>query len=722
MRTKSLGLTALVITVLSLGCGGTTTTDPGEEPTTGGLTVTVAGLPSGQIAAVTVTGPGGFSQALTATQTLSGLAPGTYTVAAASVSGAQGTWAPGTASSSATVVAGSSTSATVTYAEEFGSLTVTVSGLPGGVDAAVTVEGGPGSVRSPVTETTTVDSLRTGELLDRSRDRKGRVGHVCPDQYEPARRDHGERDRRRDRDVRTRDHGRPRRHDHGPARRCRRGRDRVGRRLLLEAVTATTTLTVSPGEYTVAAATVVEGAVTYAPTPTSQSATVPADGSVEAIVAYVAQLGSLDLTVSGLPGGVDGAVTVSGPAGYETVFSATAQIDDLVPGEYTITATGVSIRVRLVCSHDDVAGRHRRRRHDRFGDRSTYALFQLSDWVQTVAAGGSHTCAPGLGRRRVLLGRGHVRTARGRRSVVQHDPVAVTGGLTFELLTAGANHTCGLTAAGVAYCWGIGAYTGDADASGVRAEPTLVAGGHTFARIESSTSHTCAIDTAGAAWCWGNNLRGALGNGTADFSAVPVEVSGGHVFEEIMAGWNMTCALDQAGDAYCWGYGWGGTAGFNPAGYVPRAFIGGGEGFAQFVRYGTTARRGRARLHLHRHHGRVLLRVRARRGWHRILLGSVERQRTVRERHHHAQRDPDRGTGGPLSYDRRRPVQRVRHHHRRRGLLLGRELRRTGRRRKPVRVRPHAKRGRRRLPLQQRVHSQRPYLRCNHQRAGSVLG
>jgi hypothetical protein len=80
-----------------------------------GLTVTIDGLPSGTSADVTVTGPGGFSQTITATQTFSNLTPGTYTINANSVSSAGTDYSPAPASQTAAVVTGSVASATVTY-------------------------------------------------------------------------------------------------------------------------------------------------------------------------------------------------------------------------------------------------------------------------------------------------------------------------------------------------------------------------------------------------------------------------------------------------------------------------------------------------------------------------------------------------------------------------------------------------------------------------------
>jgi hypothetical protein len=84
-------------------------------PVDGALTVTVVGLPPGTSAAITVSGPNGFSQPVTATQTLTGLAPGSYVVDAAAVSsgGAQYTGNPATQTVS--VAAGTTASAGVAY-------------------------------------------------------------------------------------------------------------------------------------------------------------------------------------------------------------------------------------------------------------------------------------------------------------------------------------------------------------------------------------------------------------------------------------------------------------------------------------------------------------------------------------------------------------------------------------------------------------------------------
>jgi len=53
--------------------------------------------------------------------------------------------------------------------------------------------------------------------------------------------------------------------------------------------------------------------------------------------------GSLQITVTGPPGGAAAAVMVTGPSGYSQAVSATTTLSRLVPGMYTITTTSVVI-------------------------------------------------------------------------------------------------------------------------------------------------------------------------------------------------------------------------------------------------------------------------------------------------------------------------------------------------------------------------------------------
>jgi len=116
----------LLLLIISLGlsaCGGGGGSPgapggpnlPPPTATTGSLAVSASGLPAGVNAAVRVSGPSGYQQDLTASQTLSGLAPGSYNVAASPVTSGGITYTPSPATQSAVVSAGGTVTASVAY-------------------------------------------------------------------------------------------------------------------------------------------------------------------------------------------------------------------------------------------------------------------------------------------------------------------------------------------------------------------------------------------------------------------------------------------------------------------------------------------------------------------------------------------------------------------------------------------------------------------------------
>ncbi|HEX5633348.1 MAG TPA: M66 family metalloprotease, partial [Gemmatimonadales bacterium] len=141
---------------------GTAPAPPPSSPTTGGLALGVSGLPSGTNAAVTVTGPSGYTRNVTATTNLDGLEPGSYSITAQDVvSGVRG-YRPSPASQSVSVVASTTrTTASVSYTVVTGELRVSIGGLPSGTNAAVTVTG-PGGFSRSLTATTLITGLSAG--------------------------------------------------------------------------------------------------------------------------------------------------------------------------------------------------------------------------------------------------------------------------------------------------------------------------------------------------------------------------------------------------------------------------------------------------------------------------------------------------------------------------------------------------------------------------------
>jgi alpha-tubulin suppressor-like RCC1 family protein len=131
-----------------------------------------------------------------------------------------------------------------------------------------------------------------------------------------------------------------------------------------------------------------------------------------------------------------------------------------------------------------------------------------------VSAGGSHTCGLTTENRAYCwgdnvfgqLGDGTI-TGRLR-------PVQVAGGLVFRQVRAGGGHTCGLTPDGRAYCWGInelgelgiGTNTGPASCSdfafACSTNPVAVVTGLRFRQL-SADDHTCGVTAESLAYCWG---------------------------------------------------------------------------------------------------------------------------------------------------------------------------------------------------------------------------
>ncbi len=131
----------VLLVLLAAACGGKEPTGP----TVGSLVVGVSGLPPAAAASVTVTGPNEFNQVVgPSTATLTDLAPGTYTVTATNVTDGGAAYVPLPTTQTSKVGAGAAASAAVVYTATPGSLSLTVSGLPPAVDAAVTVTGPAG--------------------------------------------------------------------------------------------------------------------------------------------------------------------------------------------------------------------------------------------------------------------------------------------------------------------------------------------------------------------------------------------------------------------------------------------------------------------------------------------------------------------------------------------------------------------------------------------------
>jgi alpha-tubulin suppressor-like RCC1 family protein len=119
-------------------------------------------------------------------------------------------------------------------------------------------------------------------------------------------------------------------------------------------------------------------------------------------------------------------------------------------------------------------------------------------------------------------------------------PTPVAGTRSWRQLTAGSIHTCGITLANVPFCWGFNfdGQNGDGTTTIATGVPTRVAGDLRLVGVatgvermqefrDAEAVHTCGITADGRIWCWGLNEHGQLGTGKTSSqlfrSRVPVQ-------------------------------------------------------------------------------------------------------------------------------------------------------------------------------------------------------
>lgn len=160
------------------------------------------------------------------------------------------------------------------------------------------------------------------------------------------------------------------------------------------------------------------------------------------------------------------------------------------------------------------------------------------------------------------------------------DPFAVH--LTFVQISAGQGHTCGVTVADRAYCWGLNStgQLGDGTTAD-RVIPVAVASSEAFEQVSAGVFHTCGTTTGNEVFCWGWNSSGQLGDGSTADSPTPVSVASAESFTEVSAGREHTCGLTAADEIYCWGLNSDGRLGDNTTTDSPTPVaVSSGESFA----------------------------------------------------------------------------------------------------------------------------------------------
>lgn len=109
-------------------------------------------------------------------------------------------------------------------------------------------------------------------------------------------------------------------------------------------------------------------------------------------------------------------------------------------------------------------------------------------------------------------------------------PTQVAGITTTPLVSvsAGWGFTCGITSTGAGYCWGnnsLGQLGQGSYSPAERLTPIAISGGKSFQSISAGGVYACGISSSSASLCWGDNLSGALGTGNFNNQLTPYPVS-----------------------------------------------------------------------------------------------------------------------------------------------------------------------------------------------------
>lgn len=193
-------------------------------------------------------------------------------------------------------------------------------------------------------------------------------------------------------------------------------------------------------------------------------------------------------------------------------------------------------------------------------DASPRTVGTLASGADEITAGGAHTCVR-VGTSVRCWGSNAAGQLGDGTTDARATPVEIALP-PVRAVEAGGQHTCAITVSNEVWCWGRNANgqlgDGTEDARTVPTRVGVPAGleGATLRSLGLGAHHSCVVTRAGAAWCWGRNSEGQLGDGTTISRRSPVRVLGsdGALADvvAITAGARHTCAV-TVGGSRCWG-------------------------------------------------------------------------------------------------------------------------------------------------------------------------
>jgi alpha-tubulin suppressor-like RCC1 family protein len=131
-------------------------------------------------------------------------------------------------------------------------------------------------------------------------------------------------------------------------------------------------------------------------------------------------------------------------------------------------------------------------------------------------------------------------------------PVEIPRFQTWQSVSTGGQHACGIDANMDAWCWGWNrsGQLGNGETAFQRAPAQVDAG--PWKAVSTGLRTTCALRSNDTVWCMGDNGGGELGDGTTARSEALLQVGMHSDWQAIAAGRTHTCGI-RSGKLFCWG-------------------------------------------------------------------------------------------------------------------------------------------------------------------------
>ncbi len=190
------------------------------------------------------------------------------------------------------------------------------------------------------------------------------------------------------------------------------------------------------------------------------------------------------------------------------------------------------------------------------------------DWKVLATSGSEHFCAITDDGQLMCWGSQDAQQlGTGMNGGKKLEPVTLDTPPGVTHITAGSRHGCAV-AADDTVCWGrgTGGQLGSGDRSN-RPAPTPIDGDSSFEAVSAGGSHSCGLSTDDRrAHCWGTALFGALGNGDSGFDSelvsIPQAVNADSGWTSLVTGALHSCGIDDDASLWCWGSTEDGRLGF----------------------------------------------------------------------------------------------------------------------------------------------------------------